>query len=111
KKRKLKNKSSRRLIALHTCFEDVGFIAYAQTRKSDEWLFPAAFYFGRTRVQDPADAASKRMNRMLKDVGIHVPLERVFHSTRHTAKDIMRLAKVDERTHDLQTGPAFKTPS
>ncbi len=111
KKRKLKNKSSRRLIALHSCFETAGFIAYAQTRSADEWLFPASFYYGKTRVKDPADAASKRMNRMLREVGIHAPLERVFHSTRHTAKDIMRLAKVDERTHDLQTGHAFKSPS
>ena len=111
RKRKIKNKSSRRLIALHECFEAAGFLAYAQTRKTDEWLFPASFYYGKKRIQDPADAASKRMNRMLQSVGIHVPLERVFHSTRHTAKDIMRLAKVDERTHDLQTGHTFKSPS
>jgi len=111
RKRQLKNKCSRRLIALHEAFEEVGFVAYAQTRKNDDWLFPAAFYYGKTRVVDPAGAASKRMNRMLQDVGIHKPLESVFHSTRHTAKDIMRLARVDQRTHDLQTGHTFKTVS
>lgn len=42
-------------------------------------------------------------------VGIHKPLESTFHSTRHTAKDIMRVAKVDTRTADLQTGHSMKT--
>jgi integrase len=110
-KRQVKNKPSRRLIAIHEVFEAVGFIEYAQSRKADEWIFPAAFYFGKRRVADPADAASKRMNRMLQDVGIHKRLEYVFHSTRHTAKDIMRMARVDERTHDLQTGHALTTVS
>ncbi|NEI32217.1 hypothetical protein GR232_36120 [Rhizobium leguminosarum] len=110
-KRKTKNKPSRRLIAIHEVFESVGFIEYAQTRKAEEWLFPAAFYYGKRRVNDPADAASKRMNRMLQDVGIHKKQEAVFHSTRHNAKDFMRMAHVDERTHDLQTGHALNTVS
>ena len=110
-KRQVKNKPSRRLIAIHEVFETMGFIEYAQSRKADEWIFPAAFYFGKRRASDPADAASKRMNRMLQDVGIHKRLEYVFHSTRHTAKDIMRMARVDERTHDLQTGHALTTVS
>lgn len=110
-KRRIKNVSSRRLIALHECFDTIGFIAYAKTRRATEWLFPAAFYHGKARVQDPADAASKRMNRMLREVGIHKKLELVFHSTRHSAKDLMRMARIDERTHDLQTGHAFRTAS
>ncbi|WP_149338673.1 site-specific integrase [Neorhizobium sp. P12A] len=110
-KRKVKNKPSRRLIAIHEVFETVGFIEYVQSRKADEWIFPAAFYYGKNRVADPADAASKRMNRMLQDVGIHKRQEFVFHSTRHTAKDLMRMARVDERTHDLQTGHALTTVS
>lgn len=110
-KRKVKTKAARRLIAIHQIFVDVGFIAYAQTRKSGEWLFPASFYHGKERVADPAGAASKRMNRMLEDIGIHKPLEQVFHSTRHTAKDIMRLARVDRRTNDLQVGHALGSVS
>lgn len=106
-KRKLKTKAARRLIAIHQIFVDAGFIAYAQSRKSNDWLFPAAFYHGKERVVDPAGAASKRMNRMLEDVGIHKPLEQVFHSTRHTAKDFMRLARVDRRTNNLQVGHAL----
>lgn len=110
-KRKIKNKGSRRLIALHEIFVEVGFIDYALTRKAGDWLFPAAFRFGKQVVKDPADAASKRMGRMLREVGIHKPLEKVFHSSRHTAKDLMRMARIDERTHDLQTGHAQRSAS
>ncbi|CAN7610667.1 site-specific integrase [Rhizobium leguminosarum] len=109
--RKTKNKGARRLIALHEVFAQVGFIEYARTRKSGEWLFPAAFRYGKEEVKDPADAASKRMGRMLREVGIHKVLEKVFHSSRHTAKDLMRMARIDERTHDLQTGHTHKNAS
>ncbi|MBD8653649.1 site-specific integrase [Rhizobium sp. CFBP 13726] len=109
--RKTKTETSKRIIALHEVFTEAGFIDYVRSRRAADWLFPASFYHGKKRVADPPRAASKRMNRMLKDVGIHKPMERVFHSTRHTAKDIMRLARVDGRTSDLQTGHAFKTVS
>ena len=110
-KRKVKNKPSSRLIALHEVFEETGFIDYVRSRQSSDYVFPAAFYHGKDRVEDPADAASKRMNRMLKKVGIHKTLENTFHSTRHFAKDAMRLAQVDERTLDLQSGHSLKTVS
>lgn len=109
KKRQIKNRSSRRLFALHDALGETGFIAYCQSRKPDDWLFPTAFWHGKERVKDPAGAASKRLNTRLKDVGIHKPLEGTFHSTRHTAKDIMRIAKVDPRTADRQTGHAMKS--
>lgn len=108
--RKIKNKSSRRIIALHQTFIDVGFIAYVSERL-DGWLFPWAFRHGQGVVKKPADAASKRMNAQLRKVGIHKEIETTFHSTRHTAKDIMRTARVDRRTHDLQTGHSLKEVS
>lgn len=107
-KRQIKNKSSRRLFALHDVLQETGFIDYCRSRKPDDWLFPHAFWHGKSRVADPAGAASKRLNTRLKDVGIHKPLETTFHSSRHTAKDIMRIAKVDPRTADRQTGHAMK---
>lgn len=110
-KRQIKNRPSRRLIALHEVFEQTGFIEYVRSRHASDHVFPAAFYHGKDRVKDPADAISKRMNRMLKTVGIHKTLENTFHSTRHNAKDAMRLALVDERTHDLQSGHRLKTVS
>jgi integrase len=113
KKRQIKNPGSRRLIALHEVFEEVGFLDYVRMRGDEEWIFPAAHYDPRKKkpTEDPADAASKRMNRMLKGLGIHEEQTQVFHSTRHSAKELMRLAKVEKRTHDKQTGHAFADQS
>jgi integrase len=109
--RQVKNLSSRRIIALPDIIVRTGFIEYVKTRRHDDSLFPACFYHGKERVVDPAGAASKRLNGQLKKVGIHRVIETTFHSTRHTAKDIMRLAKIDERIHDKQTGHSNNTVS
>lgn len=109
KVRPIKNRSSRRLFALHEVLQKTDFFDYWRSRGSEDWLFPAAFRHGKKLVKDPADAASKRLNRGLIKVGIHRPLESTFHSSRHTAKDIMRTAKVDARTADRQTGHAAKS--
>lgn len=107
-RRQVKNKTSRRLFALHEALIGAGFIDYATSRDADEWVFPHAFRFGKKAVKDPAGAASKRLNARLAKLGIHKPLELTFHSSRHTAKDFMRVAKVDPRTSRMQTGHAFK---
>lgn len=108
RERPVKNPTSRRLFALHEVLVKIGFIDYCKSRKADDWLFPGAFYHGKTRVKNPADAASKRQNTRLAAIGIHKPLETTFHSSRHTAKDLMRIGKVDQRTADRQTGHAVK---
>lgn len=107
--RQIKNESSRRLFALHEVLEQTAFYDLWAKRKPDEWLFPHAFRYGKKEVQDPADAASKRLNGRLTKLGIHRPYETTFHSSRHTAKDIMRVAKIDPRTADRQTGHAMKS--
>lgn len=107
--RQIKNKSSRRLFALHEVLEQTAFYDYLAKRKGENWLFPHAFKHGKEEVKDPADAASKRLNGRLEKLKIHRPYERTFHSSRHTAKDIMRVAGVDPRTADRQTGHAMKT--
>ncbi|WP_313196583.1 tyrosine-type recombinase/integrase [Shinella zoogloeoides] len=109
--RQVKTANSRRIIALPDIIVRTGFIDYVKTRRPEDSLFPACFYHGKEQVKDPAGAASKRLNSQLKKVGIHRVIETTFHSTRHTAKDIMRLAKIDERIHDKQTGHANKTVS
>ncbi|WP_188909948.1 hypothetical protein [Aureimonas endophytica] len=103
--RQVKNEGSRRYFALHQELIDVGFIAYAKGLRPSEWVFPHLHH----EVQDPADAASKRHGRHLRAYGLHSRLSAVFHSSRHTAKDILRIAKVDSRTSSLQTGHAFKS--
>lgn len=108
--RQLKNKSSRRIIAIHQAIVDAGFIDYAMSFANGS-IFPWAFHHGKAIVKRPADAASKRLNNQLKKIGIHKEIETTFHSSRHTAKDIMRVAKVDQRTHNLQTGHAHETES
>lgn len=107
--RQIKNKGSRRLFALHSVLEQTAFYDYLAKRKGGVWLFPGAFVHGKQPVKDPAGAASKRLNSHLVDLGIHRPYETTFHSSRHTAKDIMRVAKVDPRTADRQTGHAMKS--
>ncbi|MEP5622325.1 MAG: tyrosine-type recombinase/integrase [Hyphomicrobiales bacterium] len=107
--RPTKNKGSKRLFALHDVLKEVGFIDYVLTRRDDDWVFPHAHGKGTSVVKDPASAASKRVNRRLKEVGIHKEYESTFHSTRHSAKDIMRDGAVPEHTHDMQTGHVTKT--
>ncbi|MEP4149712.1 MAG: site-specific integrase [Lentilitoribacter sp.] len=109
--RMVKNASSRRIIALPEFVIKTGFIDYVKTIPRDGNLFPGCFYHGKTRVKDPAGAVSKRLNAQLKNAGLHSNIETTFHSTRHTAKDLMRTAKIDERTHDKQTGHSNKTVS
>ena len=111
KVRKVKNTSSRRIIALPEFIIETGFIDYMKTISRDGNLFPGCFYHGKTRIKDPASAVSKRLNAQLKKAGLHSNIETTFHSTRHTAKDMMRVAKIDERTHDKQTGHSNKTVS
>lgn len=105
-KRAVKTKSSRRIIALPDVIQQTGFIKYVKTRRPHDFLFPACFYHGKEQVKDPAGATSKRLNSQLKEVGIHKPIEATFHSTRHSGKDIMRVAKIDERIHNKQSGHA-----
>lgn len=112
KERKIKNKGSRRIMALHNCLVETGFIKYAKSKRPDDWLFPHLHKKkDGTLAKDPADSASKKMRQNLEKVGIHEKHVHVFHSTRHTAKDIMRIAKIEERTSDMQTGHVQKSIS
>ena len=45
-KRKLKNKSSRRYIAVHERLVEIGFMEYARSRLPEEWIFPEAHRLG-----------------------------------------------------------------
>jgi integrase len=48
--------------------------------------------FDRSKNVDPSDAASKRLNRFLDDIGI-VDKRKVIHSFRHRAADRLRAAE------------------
>jgi integrase len=51
--------------------------------------------FALTKHKDPSDAASKRLNRFLDDIGITDP-RKVAHSLRHRAQDRLRAAGCPE---------------
>ena len=51
--------------------------------------------FNRSKNADPSDAASKRLNRFLDDIGITDP-RKVVHSFRHRAQDRLRAAECPE---------------
>lgn len=106
--RPLKTEVSRRRIVLHEIVRDTHFPAYVASLPDDSWMWPRLhFRNAKTKVVKPHGAASKRMIRMMKSVGIHEPYSTVFHSLRHGAKDWHQDVKVDDRTSRMQVGHAF----
>lgn len=106
--RPLKTEVSRRRIVLHEIIRETHFPAYVASLPDDSWMWPRLhFRNAKTKVVKPHGAASKRMIRMMKSVGIHEPYSTVFHSLRHGAKDWHQDVKVDDRTSRMQVGHAF----
>lgn len=102
KNRPIKTDSSRRLIALHTSLEKAGFIDLVQGLSGD-WIFSEL----QKRTKDPADAASKRMNRLIGAAGLKEDDDSLtYHSLRHTTKDWLRDTRIPDREMYLQTGHA-----
>jgi integrase len=98
RRRPLKTKTSRRLVAVHQLLHDVGFVEWAMRKEG--WLFDA-FH----TAKDPADAAQKRMAYWMKELGIHSWQSGVFHSLRHNTKAWLRI-HIGDRNADLQCGHA-----
>lgn len=96
--RSLKTETSRRYAVLHRRLIELGFHKWA-TDDRREWVFED-FH----RAEAPANAASKRFQRLFKLWGLKGRNTEVFHALRHTYKDLARAAGVDERTIALQTG-------
>jgi len=96
--RSLKTETSRRYVVLHRRLIELGFHKWA-TDDRREWVFED-FH----RAKTPANAASKRFQRLFKLWGLTGRNTEVFHALRHTYKDLARAAGVEERTIALQTG-------
>lgn len=96
--RSLKTETSRRYVVLHQKLIELGFHRWA-TDAGREWVFED-FH----RAAAPANAASKRFQRLFKLWGLNGRNTEVFHALRHTYKDLARAAGADERTIALQTG-------
>lgn len=94
KERAVKTKQSIRHIAVHEIFKTIGFINHINKLRPAAWVFP---HLHGKNVRDPADTASKRMSRLLKDAGVYQEYIKVFHSLRHTAAEFYkRDLKMDE---------------
>jgi hypothetical protein len=86
KKRQLKNKSSRRLFALHDSLTQVGFIDYCQSRGTSRWIGSVAL----PSQREPLNAAMKRTQ------------QRVYERVKRMKKDADDADKTSMRLKDLQ---------
>jgi integrase len=101
--KKLKTKSSERVVPVHPQLMRLGFLKYVEQRKRESeraWLFP-------TVAPDQPGALrawSKWFGRYLRStVGI-ADTAKVFHSFRHGFKDAARAAGISQEVHDALTG-------
>lgn len=86
----IKNPQSERRVPVHPELIALGFIEAFGETDATAWLFPSL----RTR-KDASDTASKWFGRFRVSMGLTEP-ETVFHSFRHTFRDALREAGVDE---------------
>lgn len=104
--RRLKTKSSERVIPIHSQLIALGFLEFVADRRSeaaDAWLFPEVSpATGRAGIK----AWSKWFGRYLRDsVGVK-DTAKVFHSFRHGVKDALRRARVDYELREALVGHA-----
>ncbi|MDR3299258.1 MAG: DUF4160 domain-containing protein [Candidatus Accumulibacter sp.] len=97
----LKNAASRRRIPLHRTLIDCGFLDYTQSMRDGHFLFPALK--PNPRHKRGGYFSSFFSSYLRKRVRI-TDTRKVFHSFRHTFKDICRRAGIDEAVHDAMTG-------
>jgi hypothetical protein len=93
-----KTTKSLRFFVLHEIFRKIGFVDWA-IDQGDDFIFRKL-----ALMNDPADAASKRINRLLKKAGAIGRNIEVVHSLRHGAKDMLIDEDVDDETTRLQMG-------
>lgn len=86
----IKTDASREIIIIPQVLVDAGFVEWV--RREPGPLFPALM-----ACKDPADAAQKRVNRLIKDYTGEGDLSWVFHALRHGKIDTDRDNEVDTR--------------
>ena len=102
--KRTKTDSSTRVIPLHPALIELGFIDHIQTLR-DAGI---AKLFGDLRadsLQVQTKEASRRANRLI-DTAVSRDRRIVFHSFRHTFKDLCRNAEIPKDVHDQMTGHA-----
>lgn len=93
-----KTTKSLKFFVLHDLFRRIGFVDWAKAQ-GDEPIFRKL-----AQLEDPADAVSKRVNRLLQKAGAIGKNIEVCHSLRHGAKDMLIDEDVDDETTRLQMG-------
>lgn len=98
---KLKNGASRRRIPIHDDLLDCGFMEYVETVRDRRYLFPDLKPNPRGKLG--GYFSNFFSGYLRREVGI-TDRRKVFHSFRHTFKDLCRSAGIDEAVHDALTG-------
>jgi integrase len=96
----LKNNASLRRVPIHTALIELGFMKYVAEQKGQR-LFPALKpdKFGRETT-----AYGRWFGQYLRSTCGITDTRKVFHSTRHLFKDIMREVGVSEEVSDALSG-------
>lgn len=102
--KRLKNKNTKRRIPVHPDLVKMGFVAYVQTITEGQ-IFPELRRVGLKGLTTSkwSDWFGGGKGYLRTTVGITDPAK-VFHSFRHTFKDAVRVAGIDEEVHDALTG-------
>lgn len=103
----LKNEHSRRNIPLHPVLISCGFLRHVKDRQSG-YLFPDLKI--NPRGKRGGYFSNWFSGYLRKKVGI-TDTRKVFHSFRHTFKDLCRTAGIEEAVHDALTGHTSATVS
>jgi integrase len=93
-----KTGDSLRFFVLHDMFRRCGFVDWAKAQ-GEGFIFRML-----QNCKDPADTASKRMNRLMKQGGAAGMNIEVAHSLRHGGKDVLIDEEVGSDTARLQMG-------
>jgi integrase len=97
----LKNAASRRRIPLHRILIDCGFLDYVRSLRESHFLFPALKPNPRHKL---GGYFSTFFSGYLRKRVRITDRRKVFHSFRHTFKDVCRRVGIDEAVHDALTG-------
>ena len=101
--KRLKTKSSQRVVPVHSQLVKLGFLKYvAEVRRRDgekAFLFPLV---APDRGAAGVAAWSKWFGRYLRAQGV-TDTAKVFHSFRHSFKDALRRGEVNQEVHDALT--------
>jgi len=96
----VKNNSSIRLVPIHQKIIDLGFIEYVNSLSGNK-VFPLLVNSG--KYDGVTQNYSKWFGRHLRKIGID-DKSKVFHSSRHLVKDMLRNAGVDTSINDSLFG-------